>query len=197
MNLSRRALLVLAAASLAFGLSIAANGAAAATADTPHVTLKTSMGNIVLELYPAQAPLSVANFLEYVKSGQYNGTIFHRVIEGFMIQGGGFDKNMHEKATRPPIRNEANNGLKNTTYTLAMARTAAPNSATAQFFINTANNSALDYPSRDGFGYAVFGKVISGTEVIDSIKRVPTGNSGMYQDVPMTPVVIESATVSP
>ena len=114
-----------------------------------------------------------------------------------MIQGGGFDKNMHEKATRSPIKNEANNGLKNTTYTIAMARMSAPNSATAQFFINTADNSALDYPSRDGFGYAVFGKVISGTEVVDSIKRVPTGNRGMYQDVPVTPVIIESATVSP
>jgi cyclophilin family peptidyl-prolyl cis-trans isomerase len=192
MNLSRRALLVFAAASLAFGLT-ATNASAA---DNPHVTLKTSMGSIVLELYPDKAPLSVANFLDYVKSGQYNGTIFHRVIEGFMIQGGGFDKNMHEKATRPPIKNEANNGLKNTVYTIAMARTAAPNSATAQFFINTVNNSPLDYPSRDGFGYAVFGKVIEGAEVVDSIKRVPTGSSGMYQDVPTTPVVIESATIS-
>jgi cyclophilin family peptidyl-prolyl cis-trans isomerase len=192
MNLSRRALLIFAAASLAFGLTTTN----AAAADNPQVTLKTNMGSIVLELYPDKAPLSVANFLDYVKSGQYNGTIFHRVIEGFMIQGGGFDKNMHEKATRPPIRNEANNGLKNTVYTIAMARTAAPNSATAQFFINTVNNAPLDYPSRDGFGYAVFGKVISGTEVVDSIKRVPTGSSGMYQDVPTTPVVIESATIS-
>jgi cyclophilin family peptidyl-prolyl cis-trans isomerase len=192
MNLSRRALLVFAAASLAFGLTTVN----ATAADNPHVTLKTNMGSIVLELYPDKAPLSVANFLEYVKSGQYNGTIFHRVIEGFMIQGGGFDKNMHEKATRAPIKNEANNGLKNTVYTVAMARTAAPNSATAQFFINTVNNAPLDYPSRDGFGYAVFGKVIEGTEVVDSIKRVPTGSSGMYQDVPTTPVVIESATIS-
>ena len=192
MNLSRRALLVFAAASLAFGLTTTN----ATAADNPQVTLKTSMGSIVLELYPDKAPLSVANFLDYVKSGQYNGTIFHRVIEGFMIQGGGFDKNMHEKATRPPIKNEANNGLKNAVYTIAMARTSAPNSATAQFFINTNNNGPLDYPSRDGFGYAVFGKVISGTEVVDSIKHVPTGSSGMYQDVPTTPVVIESATIS-
>ena len=194
MNLSRRAVLAFAAASLALGMSYTA--AAADATDTPHVTLKTSMGNIVLELYPEKAPASVANFLQYVKSGQYNGTIFHRVIEGFMIQGGGFDQNMREKPTRAPIKNEAGNGLKNTMYTIAMARTQEPHSATAQFFINTANNSALDYPSRDGWGYAAFGKVIEGNAVVDKIKSVKTGNNGMYQDVPKTPVVIESATVT-
>ena len=192
MKLSRRALLLVAAASLALGLNVAA-----VAADTPHVTLKTNMGNIVLELYPAQAPVSVANFLQYVKSGQYNGTIFHRVIAGFMIQGGGFDQNMHEKATLAPIKNEAKNGLKNSMYSIAMARLGPPNTATAQFFINTVDNNGLDYPGSDGFGYAVFGKVIDGTAVVDKIKQVKTGSKGMYQDVPMTPVVIESATVTP
>jgi peptidyl-prolyl cis-trans isomerase A (cyclophilin A) len=196
MKLSRRALLLISAASLAFGLSTAFSNASAADAATPHVTLKTNMGNIVLELYPDKAPLSVANFLEYVKSGHYNGTIFHRVIAGFMIQGGGFDQNMHEKPTRAPIKNEAKNGLNNTMYTIAMARTGNPHSATAQFFINTANNGPLDYPSRDGWGYAVFGKVIDGTAVVDKIKQVETGSKGMYQDVPKTPVVIESATIT-
>ncbi|RXZ38410.1 peptidyl-prolyl cis-trans isomerase [Oxalobacteraceae bacterium CAVE-383] len=196
MKLSRRALLSIGAATLAFGMSAALNGAHAADAATPHVTLKTNMGNIVLELYPAKAPLSVANFLEYVKSGQYDGTIFHRVIPGFMIQGGGFDQNMHEKPTRPPIKNEAKNGLNNTVYTIAMARTQAPHSATAQFFINTANNGPLDYPSRDGWGYAVFGKVIDGAAVVDKIKMVKTTSKGMYQDVPETPVVIESASIT-
>lgn len=193
MNLSRRTLLatllpLLASAALTLSLG--------ARADTPHVTLKTNMGSIVLELYPDKAPKSVANFLQYVKNGQYNGTIFHRVIEGFMIQGGGFDQDMHEKPTGAPIENEAKNGLKNSTYSLAMARTQAPHSATAQFFINTANNTALDYPSRDGWGYAVFGKVIDGKAIIDQIKQVKTGNRGMYQDVPLTPVIIEAATLS-
>ncbi|HEY4072283.1 MAG TPA: peptidylprolyl isomerase [Herbaspirillum sp.] len=202
MKLSRRALLsvlVSTGAALAFGLYAVPNSAHAdtpAAGAMPHVTLKTNMGNIVLELNPARAPLSVANFLEYVKSGQYNGTIFHRVIPGFMIQGGGFDKDMHEKPTRAPIKNEAKNGLNNTVYTIAMARTQAPHSATAQFFINTANNGPLDYPSRDGWGYAVFGKVIDGTAVVDKIKMVKTTSKGMYQDVPETPVVIESATIT-
>jgi peptidyl-prolyl cis-trans isomerase A (cyclophilin A) len=194
MKLSRRALLSIGALSLAFGMNATLNLAHAA--DMPHVTLKTNMGDIVLELNPAKAPMSVANFLAYVKSGQYNGTIFHRVIAGFMIQGGGFDQNMHEKPTRPPIMNEAKNGLSNTMYTIAMARTQDPNSATAQFFINTANNGPLDYPSRDGFGYAVFGKVIDGSAVVDKIKQVKTVSKGMYQDVPETPVVIESASIT-
>ena len=161
----------------------------------PQVLLKTSLGDIVLELNADKAPKTVANFLDYVKSGQYNGTVFHRVINGFMIQGGGFDKDMHEKPTRAPIQNEAKNGLKNDVYTIAMARTSAPHSATAQFFINVGNNAALDYPSRDGWGYAVFGKVIQGTDVVDKIKQVRTGPSGMFDDVPVTPVIIQSATL--
>jgi cyclophilin family peptidyl-prolyl cis-trans isomerase len=196
MNVSRRALMAFATVSLALGLSIGATLNTASAAETPHVTLKTNMGNIVLELYPEKAPLSVANFLQYVKKGQYNGTIFHRVIQGFMIQGGGFDQNMREKATGAAIQNEAKNGLHNNAYTIAMARTGAPHSATAQFFINTVDNGALDYPSRDGWGYAVFGKVIDGTDVVDKIKKVQTGSKGMYQDVPVSPVVIESASIT-
>jgi cyclophilin family peptidyl-prolyl cis-trans isomerase len=165
-------------------------------ADNPKVALKTNMGEIVLELYPEQAPKSVENFLQYVKSGHYNGTVFHRVINDFMIQGGGFDKNMREKPTNPPIENEAKNGLKNDPYSVAMARTSAPHSASAQFFINVKNNSFLDYPSRDGWGYAVFGKVVKGTDIVDKIKTVETANSGMHQNVPVKPVVIESATIT-
>jgi peptidyl-prolyl cis-trans isomerase A (cyclophilin A)/peptidyl-prolyl cis-trans isomerase B (cyclophilin B) len=153
------------------------------------------MGDIVLELYPDKAPLTVANFLQYVKSGHYDGTIFHRVIGNFMIQGGGFDRNMQQKPTGEPIRNEANNGLKNKRYTIAMARTAAPNSATAQFFINVNDNDFLDYPGQDGWGYCVFGKVIKGAAVVDKIRAVDTTSRGPYQDVPTTPVVIESATL--
>ncbi|WP_407941678.1 peptidylprolyl isomerase [Noviherbaspirillum galbum] len=169
--------------------------APAFAADMPKVSLKTSMGEIVLELDQEKAPKTVANFLQYVKSGQYNGTIFHRVIDGFMIQGGGYDKDMKEKPTKAPIENEAKNGLKNATYTVAMARTSDPNSATAQFFINVKDNAMLDYPGRDGWGYAVFGKVVKGTEVVDQIKKVETGSSGMHQNVPVKPVVIQSATI--
>ncbi len=161
----------------------------------PHVTLKTSMGDIVLELDQQKAPKSVANFLQYVNSGFYKGTIFHRVIDGFMIQGGGFDKAMKQKATRPAIQNEAQNGLQNVTYSIAMARTGDPHSATSQFFINVGNNGALDYPGRDGFGYTVFGKVVSGMDVVDRIKAVPVADKGPHQNVPVTPVLIESATV--
>jgi cyclophilin family peptidyl-prolyl cis-trans isomerase len=164
-------------------------------ADAPHVALKTNMGEIVLELYPEKAPKSVENFLQYVKSGHYNGTVFHRVISNFMIQGGGFDKDMKQKPTSAPIENEAKNGLKNEPYSVAMARTSAPHSASAQFFINVKNNSFLDYPGQDGWGYAVFGKVIKGTEVVDKIKAVETTNSGMFRDVPAKPVVIESASI--
>jgi peptidyl-prolyl cis-trans isomerase A (cyclophilin A)/peptidyl-prolyl cis-trans isomerase B (cyclophilin B) len=167
----------------------------ASAAEPPHVALKTSMGEIVLELYPDKAPKTVANFLRYVRSGHYNGTIFHRVIENFMIQGGGFDKDMQLKPTNPPIENEAKNGLTNDTYTIAMARTAAPHSASAQFFINVQNNRFLDYPGQDGWGYCVFGKVIKGTDVVDRIKSVETTSSGMYQNVPVKPVVIESAVL--
>lgn len=163
----------------------------ALAAGEPQVQLKTSMGDIVLELYPEKAPKSVENFLEYVKAGHYNGTIFHRVIGNFMIQGGGFDRTMQQKPTRGPVQNEAGNGLRNDTYTLAMARTSSPHSATAQFFINVRDNNFLNYPGQDGWGYAVFGKVVKGTDVVDKIKAVPTGP----RDVPVTPVVIESATV--
>jgi peptidyl-prolyl cis-trans isomerase A (cyclophilin A)/peptidyl-prolyl cis-trans isomerase B (cyclophilin B) len=164
-------------------------------AANPHVLLKTSMGDIVLELNTEKAPQTVENFLQYVKSGHYSGTIFHRVIENFMIQGGGFDKDMTQKPTRAPIENEAKNGLKNEAYTIAMARTGAPHSATAQFFINTKDNEFLNYPGQDGWGYCVFGKVIKGKEVVDKIKTVPTGNKGPHQNVPTTPVVIESASI--
>ncbi|MFC7514150.1 peptidylprolyl isomerase [Herbaspirillum sp. GCM10030257] len=164
-------------------------------ADNPQVALKTNMGNIVLELYPEKAPKSVANFLDYVRKGHYSGTVFHRVINGFMIQGGGFDKDMKQKPTNDPVENEAKNGLKNEPYTLAMARTSDPHSASAQFFINVKNNSFLDYPGQDGWGYAVFGKVVKGTDVVDKIKAVETSNSGMFQHVPVKPVIIESANI--
>nr|WP_084517196.1 peptidylprolyl isomerase [Desulfatiglans anilini] len=156
------------------------------------VVLKTSLGDIQIELFPEQAPISVQNFLTYVKTGFYNGTIFHRVIPGFMIQGGGMTPKMQEKPARPPIKNEADNGLKNTRGTLAMARTQIKDSATAQFFINLVDNDFLDHGERD-FGYAVFGKVVEGMDVVDKIAAVPTGSSGMHQDVPLKPVLIESA----
>jgi len=160
--------------------------------DAPKVKLATSMGDIVLQLDPAKAPKSVENFLAYVNAKHYDGTIFHRVIGTFMIQGGGFTTDMKQKPTNPPIPLEAKNGLKNDIYTVAMARTNNPNSATAQFFINVKNNDFLNAAnSPDGNGYAVFGKVISGTEVVDKIKAVPTAGA----DVPTTPVVITSATV--
>ena len=177
-------------------LSLSGASLLAHAAEAQRVLLKTSMGDIVVELNADKAPVSVANFVQYVKSGQYNGTIFHRVINGFMIQGGGFDKDMREKPTKAPIQNEAKNGLKNEAYTIAMARTSAPHSATAQFFINVSNNQPLDYPSRDGWGYAVFGKVVQGAEVVDKIKQVQTGSSGMFDDVPKTPIVIQSATLT-
>jgi peptidyl-prolyl cis-trans isomerase A (cyclophilin A) len=177
----------------------AAADAAGSTANAnPRVSLTTSMGEIVLELNQEKAPKSVANFLQYVRSGQYKKTIFHRVINGFMIQGGGFelkDGKMHQKHTGAAIENEAKNGLKNEPYTLAMARTGDPHSATAQFFINVNDNSMLDYPGRDGWGYAVLGKVVKGMDVVDKIKQVATGNSGPFQNVPSEPVVIESATL--
>jgi peptidyl-prolyl cis-trans isomerase A (cyclophilin A)/peptidyl-prolyl cis-trans isomerase B (cyclophilin B) len=163
-------------------------------AGAPQVLLKTNQGDIVLELNQEKAPVSTQNFLQYVKSGQYNGTIFHRVIPNFMIQGGGFTADMQEKQTRAPIKNEAVNGLKNEAYTIAMARTSNPQSATAQFFINTKDNSFLNYPGQDGWGYAVFGKVVKGTDVVDKIKQVRTGNVGPYQDVPVQAVIIESAS---
>ena len=188
MMITRRSLL---GAIAALSFSLAASAPAMAADNAPHVLLKTSAGDITLELNPEKAPASVDNFLKYVKKGQYTGTLFHRVINGFMIQGGGYDKNMREKPTDAPIKNEANNGLKNEVYTVAMARTGNPHSATAQFFINVSNNRFLDFPGQDGWGYAVFGKVIKGTEVVDKIKAVQTGAG----DVPVTPVVIESASI--
>lgn len=166
-------------------------------AANPRVELKTTQGAIVLELFPDKAPKTVANFLQYVKDGHYNGTVFHRVIDGFMIQGGGFEAGMKQKATRAPIENEAKNGLKNDTGTIAMARTADPNSATAQFFINVANNNALNHPSPDGHGYAVFGRVVQGMDVVNRIKGVRTGSRGPFQNVPADDVAIESATILP
>jgi peptidyl-prolyl cis-trans isomerase A (cyclophilin A) len=180
-------------AALCAGLSIGA--AALAAGPMPQVSLKTNLGEIVLELNQEKAPKSVDNFLQYVKSDFYKGTIFHRVIDGFMIQGGGFDAKMAQKPTRAPIQNEAKNGLPNARYSVAMARTGDPNSATAQFFINVNNNNALNYPSPDGYGYAVFGKVVRGMDVVDKIRAVPTGNVGPFQNVPVKPVVIESATL--
>ncbi len=160
-----------------------------------QVKLTTNHGDILIELDAAKAPLSVANFLQYVRSGHYDGTVFHRVIKGFMIQGGGFEPGMKQKATEAPIQNEANNGLKNAHYTLAMARTNAPHSATAQFFINTTNNGFLDFKSESpsGWGYAVFGKVVQGQEVVDKIEKVKTAGRGGHGDVPVEDVVIEKA----
>ena len=154
--------------------------------------MKTSLGDVVIELYPEKAPKTVANFLKYVDDGFYSDTIFHRVIPGFMIQGGGFEKNMSQKKTREPIELESRNGLKNDRGTIAMARTSVPNSATAQFFINTVNNNGLNYPQPDGNGYAVFGKVIEGLDTVDKIAGVKTGRAGMHGDVPVEPVIIES-----
>ena len=162
----------------------------------PQVELHiTNFGVIKIELDADKAPKSVENFLNYVKKGHYDGTIFHRVIPGFMVQGGGFEPGMKQKPTDAPIENEANNGLKNATYTLAMARTSAPHSATAQFFINVADNDFLNHtaPSAQGWGYAVFGKVVAGTEIVDKIKGVKTGRSGFHDDVPKEDVVIEKA----
>ncbi|MCZ2105407.1 MAG: peptidyl-prolyl cis-trans isomerase [Burkholderiales bacterium] len=167
------------------------------TAATAKVRLTTSLGAIVVQLDAAKAPRTVENFLQYVKDKHYDGTVFHRVIDGFMIQGGGFTPDMQQKPTRAPIPLEAANGLKNDRYTIAMARTADPNSATSQFFINVKDNAMLNAPSPDGHGYAVFGKVIEGQAVVDRIKAVATGNRGPHQNVPITPVVIESATVLP
>ncbi len=196
MHASRRFLLKFISGILLASSTLAVQAADKPAANAhPRVALKTNMGEIVLELNAEKAPKSVENFLQYVKSGHYAGTIFHRVIENFMIQGGGFDKDMQQKPTREPVENEAKNGLKNDAYTVAMARTPAPHSASAQFFINTKDNDFLNYPGQDGWGYAVFGKVIKGKEVVDKIKAVPTGNKNGHRDVPTTPVVIESASI--
>jgi len=177
-------------------LSAAATAPGALAAD-PQVDIKTSAGTIRLELYPAKAPKTVANFLQYVRDGHYDGTIFHRVIDGFMIQGGGFDAQFRQKETRAPVENEAKNGLKNDLGTIAMARTSAPHSASAQFFINVKNNDFLNAASaQDGWGYAVFGKVISGLDVVMQIAKVPTGQGGPFpRDVPRETVLIEKMTL--
>ena len=178
----------------AAGLAMAASLASPALAQKVH--LATSMGDITIELDAKKAPKSVENFMQYVKAGHYNGTIFHRVIPNFMVQCGGMQPDMKEKTTRPPIALESRNGLSNTRGSVAMARTAVPDSATAQFFINVKDNAFLDQTSaRDGNGYAVFGKVIKGMEVVDKIKDVATGSRGPHQDVPTEPVVIKTATV--
>jgi peptidyl-prolyl cis-trans isomerase B (cyclophilin B) len=162
---------------------------------TKIVEMETSVGTMTIELDDEKAPLSTANFLEYVRKGHYDGTVFHRVIKGFMVQGGGFDVQMDQKPTAAPIQNEANNGVRNKRYTLAMARTSAPHSATAQFFINTVDNGFLDFTSESpqGWGYAVFGRVVKGTEVVDAIEKVRTGNRGGHQDVPLEAVTIVRA----
>lgn len=161
------------------------------------VKLQTSMGDIVVELDTDKAPATAENFLQYVRDGFYDNTVFHRVIDGFMVQGGGFEPGMKQKPVRAPIQNEAGNGLKNDAYTIAMARTSDPHSATAQFFFNVVNNNFLNYRSAnaEGFGYCVFGKIVEGREVVDKIKTVPTANSGFHQDVPAEEVLIEKATV--
>ena len=161
------------------------------------ITLHTNLGDITIELDFEKAPVSSENFKQYAAGGFYEGTIFHRVIDGFMIQGGGFDTNMEQKSTREPIANEADNGLKNDCYTLAMARTMDPDSASSQFFINVKDNDFLNHTAKtqQGWGYCVFGKVTEGTEVVDQIKQVPTGNQGFHQDVPLESIIIESVTV--
>lgn len=184
-------LAALAPCGVALALCIVAPGALA-----QKVKLQTSMGDMVIELAPDKAPKTVANFLQYVRAGQYDGTIFHRVIEDFMIQGGGMLPDLKEKPTRVPIALESRNGLSNVRGSVAMARTMVPDSATAQFFINVKDNTFLDQPnSRDGNGYAVFGKVVSGMDVVDKIRQVPTGNKGPHQNVPLQPVLINKATV--
>ncbi|WP_255446502.1 peptidylprolyl isomerase [Tepidiphilus sp. J10] len=191
MNRVRRALLTALLACTFPTLSFAQG------AQAVQVKLTTNRGDIVLELDPVKAPKTVENFLAYVESGHYDGTIFHRVIDGFMIQGGGLTADMKQKPTRAPIPNEADNGLKNRRGTVAMARTQDPNSATAQFFINVADNDFLDYraPTTQGWGYCVFGKVVQGMDVVDAIKSVKTGTVGPWRDVPLEPVVIEHAEV--
>ncbi|WPH11931.1 peptidylprolyl isomerase [Variovorax paradoxus] len=186
---SRRGALLLAA-------SLALAGAVHAQQPGPRVKLATSAGDILVELDQAKAPQTVENFLQYVKDKHYDGTVFHRVIDGFMIQGGGFTADMQQKPTRAPIPLEASNGLKNDRYTIAMARTGNPNSATSQFFINVKNNDSLNAPNPDGYGYTVFGRVVAGTEVVDKIRAVQTGNKGGMQNVPLESIIIKSAALA-
>lgn len=193
MTQSRRTL-SLALAGLALA-SASTWASAQSTAGNPRVKFATTQGEFVVELDPAKAPKTVENFLQYVNDKHYEGTVFHRVIDGFMIQGGGLTADMQQKPTRAAIPLEAKNGLKNDRYTIAMARTGNPNSATSQFYINVANNDMLNAPNPDGHGYAVFGKVVQGQAIIDKIRAVPTGNRGMHQNVPVSAVTITSATV--
>ena len=184
---------------VAFALAIVLQFFASAGAlaqEAPRVKFVTTAGNFVVELYPDKAPKTVANFLQYVKDKHYDGTLFHRVIDNFMVQGGGYDSKYQQKPTRPPVVLEASNGLKNEVGTIAMARTSDPNSATSQFFINVADNAKLNAPSPDGFGYTVFGKVVSGSETIQKIKSAATGAGGPFpSDAPRTPILINSATL--
>jgi peptidyl-prolyl cis-trans isomerase A (cyclophilin A)/peptidyl-prolyl cis-trans isomerase B (cyclophilin B) len=197
----KRLLTAVGVALLVAGLApfaLAEEEATKAAAENPVIVMKTNMGTIEVELYPDKAPTTVENFLRYVDEGHYDGTIFHRVIKGFMIQGGGFDTNMQQKSTHDPIKNEANNGLKNEPGTIAMARTSDPHSATAQFFINTVNNTFLNFTSESGrgWGYTVFGKVTSGMDVVTKIEATPTGAKRPFpKDVPQETVIIESVTL--
>lgn len=188
----RIGLTVLAVVGLLLSGAVAAAPAEKTEGERPMVVFSTNYGDFTIELYPDKAPITVENFLSYVDQGFYDGTIFHRVIPGFVIQGGGFTEDMRQKPTEAPIKNEADNGLKNERGALSMARTSDINSATSQFFINLKDNAFLDHGTRD-FGYAVFAKVVDGMDVIDKIARVPTGNRGMHQDVPREPVIVESA----
>ncbi len=176
-------------ASLMTGITMADD---AVKAPPLYVEMDTNLGNVVFELDEAKAPITVENFKNYVDDGFYDGLIFHRVIDGFMVQGGGFDADMKQKKTAAPIKIESDNGLKNVRGSIAMARTMDPNSATSQFFINTQDNTFLDYPGQDGYGYTVFGKVVDGMDVIDKMEKVKTSSKGMHQDVPVKPIVIES-----
>ena len=176
-------------------LSVLAAVTPVAAGDNPKVILETTKGSITIELYPGKAPDTVKNFLAYVDAGFYNGTIFHRVIPNFMIQGGGFASDMQQKPTRPPVKIESDNGLKNERGTIAMARTQDPNSATAQFFINSVDNTFLNFTAKtvQGWGYAVFAKVVQGMDVVDEISKVKTGTKGMHRDVPAEPILITTA----
>jgi peptidyl-prolyl cis-trans isomerase A (cyclophilin A) len=176
-------------------MALAAQSAFAQASKPPQVSMKTSMGEIVIELYPDKAPKTVENFLGYVKDGFYTGTIFHRVINNFMIQGGGMTRDLQQKRTNPPIKIESQNGLKNKAGWVSMARTSQPDSATSQFFISTVDNPDLDFPAPDGHGYTVFGKVIKGIEVVNKIRAVPTIRTGAMGDVPVDPILIDSVTL--
>jgi peptidyl-prolyl cis-trans isomerase A (cyclophilin A) len=193
LHLRRRAAIWLTA--LAAGAALLPMAVHAQAAVAPRVKLNTSQGDIVIELYPDKAPKTVENFLQYVRDKHYDGTVFHRVMSDFMIQGGGFTANLQQKTTKAPIPLEATNGLKNDRGAIAMARTSNPNSATSQFFINTVNNQSLNAPMPDGYGYTVFGKVVQGLDVVDKIRAVPVGDQGMHQNVPKTPITILKATL--